>query len=65
MRNTSAWGPADRPPSLANGKQIQFTQSALVLENLVNKFFASVAGGKKDDQNKKDDNATKDDNAKK
>jgi phospholipid/cholesterol/gamma-HCH transport system substrate-binding protein len=50
--------------SLTNGKQIQFTQSALVLENLVNKFFASVAG-KKDDQNKKDDNATKDDNAKK
>ena len=35
---------------LANGTQIQVTQSALVLENLVNKLFASFAG-------KKDDNA--------
>jgi phospholipid/cholesterol/gamma-HCH transport system substrate-binding protein len=35
---------------LANGTQIQVTQSALVLENLVNKLFAGFAG-------KKDDNA--------
>ena len=39
---------------LANGTQIQVTQSAIVLENLVNKLFASFAG-KKDE--KKDDNA--------
>ena len=51
---------------LANGTQIQFTQSALVLENLVNKLFAGVAGGKKDDEpNTKDDEAKKDANAKK
>ena len=29
---------------LKNGGQIQFTQSALVLENLVNKMFATLAG---------------------
>ncbi len=57
-------GPGGSSTYLASGKQIQFTQSALVLENLVNKFFASVAG-KKDDQSKKDDNAKSDDNAKK
>jgi phospholipid/cholesterol/gamma-HCH transport system substrate-binding protein len=34
---------------LANGSQIQFTQSALVLENLVNKFFANMAGKKDSD----------------
>lgn len=33
---------------LASGTRIQFTQSALVLENLVNKFFAGAAGNKKD-----------------
>jgi phospholipid/cholesterol/gamma-HCH transport system substrate-binding protein len=49
---------------LGNGTQIQFTQSALVLENLVNKFFASVAG-KKEDSGSKDVEAKKDDNAKK
>jgi phospholipid/cholesterol/gamma-HCH transport system substrate-binding protein len=30
---------------LKNGDQIELTQSALVLENLVNKLFASFAGG--------------------
>ena len=34
---------------LANGTQIQFTQSALVLENLVNKLFAGFAGKKDSD----------------
>jgi phospholipid/cholesterol/gamma-HCH transport system substrate-binding protein len=29
---------------LAAGSQLQFTQSAIVLENLVNKFFANTAG---------------------
>jgi phospholipid/cholesterol/gamma-HCH transport system substrate-binding protein len=41
-------GPGGSPTYLANGSQLQFTQSALVLENLVNKFFANMAGGKKD-----------------
>jgi phospholipid/cholesterol/gamma-HCH transport system substrate-binding protein len=34
---------------LAEGSQIQFTQSALVLENLVNKMFANFAGKKDGD----------------
>ena len=34
---------------LASGGQIQFTQSALVLENLVNKLFANFAGKKDSD----------------
>ena len=34
---------------LASGTQIQFTQSALVLENLVNKLFAGMAGKKDSD----------------
>ena len=29
---------------LLDGSQIQFTQSAMVLENLINKFFANTAG---------------------
>jgi phospholipid/cholesterol/gamma-HCH transport system substrate-binding protein len=32
---------------LHDGSQIQFTQSAMVLENLINKFFANTAGSKK------------------
>jgi phospholipid/cholesterol/gamma-HCH transport system substrate-binding protein len=34
---------------LRDGSQMQFTQSAMVLENLINKFFANTAGGKKGD----------------
>ena len=34
---------------LQAGSQIQFTQSAMVLENLINKFFANTAGSKKGD----------------
>jgi phospholipid/cholesterol/gamma-HCH transport system substrate-binding protein len=36
---------------LQAGSQIHFTQSALVLENLVNKLFSSIAG-KKDEESK-------------
>ena len=43
-------GPGGSGTYLANGTQIQVTQSAIVLENLVNKLFAGFAG-------KKDDNA--------
>jgi phospholipid/cholesterol/gamma-HCH transport system substrate-binding protein len=42
-------GAGGSPTYLANGSQIQFTQSALVLENLVNKFFANMAGKKDSD----------------
>lgn len=41
---------------LANNSKIPFTQSALVLENLVNKMFAGIAG-KKDTEVKKDSDA--------
>jgi phospholipid/cholesterol/gamma-HCH transport system substrate-binding protein len=33
---------------LSGGSQMQFTQSALVLENLVNKLFSSIAGKQED-----------------
>jgi phospholipid/cholesterol/gamma-HCH transport system substrate-binding protein len=42
-------GPGGSPTYLAEGSQLQFTQSALVLENLVNKLFSSVAGKKDSD----------------
>lgn len=42
-------GAGGSPTYLANGSQVQFTQSALVLENLVNKFFANMAGKKDSD----------------
>jgi phospholipid/cholesterol/gamma-HCH transport system substrate-binding protein len=42
-------GPGGATTYLANGSQIQFTQSALVLENLVNKLFAGIAGKKGSD----------------
>jgi phospholipid/cholesterol/gamma-HCH transport system substrate-binding protein len=41
-------GPGGSESYLKDGSTIEFTQSALVLENLVNKFFANVAGGKSD-----------------
>jgi phospholipid/cholesterol/gamma-HCH transport system substrate-binding protein len=34
---------------LHSGSEIQFTQSAIVLENLINKFFANFASGNKKD----------------
>ena len=36
-------GPGGSDVFLADGSQIEFTQSAIVLENLINKFFASFA----------------------
>jgi phospholipid/cholesterol/gamma-HCH transport system substrate-binding protein len=36
-------GPGGSETFLANGGQIEFTQSAIVLESLVNKFFANMA----------------------
>jgi phospholipid/cholesterol/gamma-HCH transport system substrate-binding protein len=40
--------PGGSTSMLRAGSEIQFTQSAIVLESLINKFFANVAG-KKDD----------------
>jgi phospholipid/cholesterol/gamma-HCH transport system substrate-binding protein len=37
---------------LAAGSQLQFTQSAMVLENLINKFFANSAGKQQGSDNK-------------
>ncbi|MGB8693836.1 MAG: outer membrane lipid asymmetry maintenance protein MlaD [Steroidobacteraceae bacterium] len=42
-------GPGGATTFLAEGGQIQFTQSAIVLENLVNKLFAGFAGKKETD----------------
>jgi phospholipid/cholesterol/gamma-HCH transport system substrate-binding protein len=36
-------GPGGSETFLAEGGQIEFTQSAIVLESLVNKFFANMA----------------------
>jgi phospholipid/cholesterol/gamma-HCH transport system substrate-binding protein len=38
-------GPGGSDVYLKEGSRIEFTQSAIVLENLINKFFANVAGG--------------------
>jgi len=42
-------GPGGGTTYLADGGQIQFTQSAIVLESLVNKLFAGFAGKKDSD----------------
>ncbi len=42
-------GPGGATTFLAEGGQIQFTQSAIVLENLVNRLFAGIAGKKDSD----------------
>ncbi|HTX25125.1 MAG TPA: outer membrane lipid asymmetry maintenance protein MlaD [Steroidobacteraceae bacterium] len=39
-----AIGPGGSEMYLMNGSRIQFTQNALVLENIINKLFASFAG---------------------
>lgn len=44
-------GPGGSDVYLKDGSQIEFTQSAIVLENLINKFFASVAGRGSDSSN--------------
>lgn len=42
-------GPGGSDTYLKEGSRIEFTQSAIVLENLVNKFFANMAGGSKEE----------------
>jgi len=53
-------GPGGSETYLGNGDQIGFTQSAIVLENLISKFLFSLAG--KDDKDK-EDSATAEDKA--
>jgi phospholipid/cholesterol/gamma-HCH transport system substrate-binding protein len=48
-------GPGGSETYLKNGDQIEFTQSAIVLENLISKFLFSLAG--KDEKDKADDAA--------
>ena len=43
-------GPGGSETFLKEGGRIDFTQSAIVLENLVNKFFANFAGRGSDDK---------------
>ena len=42
-------GPGGSETFLKDGGQIEFTQSAIVLESLVNKFFANMASKGSDD----------------
>jgi phospholipid/cholesterol/gamma-HCH transport system substrate-binding protein len=43
--NYVAVGPGGSDTFLKAGGELQFTQSAVVLENLINKLFSSIAGG--------------------
>ncbi len=43
-------GPGGSETFLKDGGQIEFTQSAIVLESLVNKFFANMASKGPDEQ---------------
>ncbi len=43
-------GPGGSETFLKNGGQIEFTQSAIVLESLINKFFANMADKGPDEQ---------------
>ncbi len=43
--NYIAIGPGGSDSFLRAGGELQFTQSAIVLENLINKLFANIAGG--------------------
>jgi len=53
--NYVAVGPGGSDTYLKAGGELQFTQSAVVLENLINKLFSSIAGG--GSSTGKDDNA--------
>jgi phospholipid/cholesterol/gamma-HCH transport system substrate-binding protein len=46
--NYVALNPGGSDTFLKTGGEVQFTQSALVLENLINKLFTAVAGNKDD-----------------
>jgi phospholipid/cholesterol/gamma-HCH transport system substrate-binding protein len=42
-------GPGGSDTYLKDGSHVEFTQSAIVLETLINQFFANMAGGDKDE----------------
>jgi phospholipid/cholesterol/gamma-HCH transport system substrate-binding protein len=46
--NYVAIGPGGSDSYLKDGSELQFTQSAIVLESLINKLFANIAGGGRD-----------------
>jgi phospholipid/cholesterol/gamma-HCH transport system substrate-binding protein len=52
--NYIAIGPGGSESYLAAGSELEFTQSAIVLENLINKLFANIAGGGNKDSASKD-----------
>jgi phospholipid/cholesterol/gamma-HCH transport system substrate-binding protein len=56
--NFVAISPGGSDTFLHGGSELQFTQSAIVLENLVNKLFANFAGNK-DSSDSKDSSASK------
>jgi phospholipid/cholesterol/gamma-HCH transport system substrate-binding protein len=53
-------GPGGSETYLKDGGQIEFTQSAIVLESLINKFFANFASRGNDDASAKTDGDTGD-----
>ncbi len=53
-------GPGGSETSLKDGSRIEFTQSAIVLESLINKFFANMANrGGSGDEGKGEEGKTK------
>jgi phospholipid/cholesterol/gamma-HCH transport system substrate-binding protein len=50
-------GPGGSDTYLKEGSRIEFTQSAIVLESLINKFFANVASGDRGDRQQSADPA--------
>jgi phospholipid/cholesterol/gamma-HCH transport system substrate-binding protein len=50
-------GPGGSDTFLKEGSRIEFTQSAIVLESLVNKFFANMASSESDDSGGSGDSA--------
>jgi phospholipid/cholesterol/gamma-HCH transport system substrate-binding protein len=61
--NYVALTPGGSDTYLKTGTEIQFTQSAMVLENLINKLFSSVAGGGNKDSAAKDSGSDAKDSA--
>jgi phospholipid/cholesterol/gamma-HCH transport system substrate-binding protein len=63
--NYIAVGPGGSDTYLKAGSEMTFTQSAIVLENLINKLFSSVAsGGNKDSDSGSKDSGSKDEGSK-
>jgi phospholipid/cholesterol/gamma-HCH transport system substrate-binding protein len=61
--NYIALSPGGSDTFLHGGSELQFTQSAIVLESLINKLFANFSGGKDSSGNNKESSAGKDSGA--